>query len=631
MNNIVVIGGRAVKISSLKPIGKGGEADIFGLDGAKILKLFKPPDHPDYAGDAPELKHERKGAANRIAEHQYKLPAFPKGLPKSVGAPLELAFAGPGPDQGKVCGYVADFVTGELLIRLSHRDSRQKGISHGDVVQVFKDLHPTVSGLHKAGVVIGDFNDLNGFVKDNRVRLIDVDSMQFGKFHCKVFTQKFVDPLLCDPKHGTPLLYRPHNENSDWYAYLALLMQSLLFVGPYGGVYQPKTTKVRVNHDERPMHRITVFNPEVRYPKPALPYSLLPDPLLQLFHDTFEKDKRGEFPVRLLDEIVWNTCPKCKLEHARFACPTCDPHAVSRVKETVTMKGTVKATTIFNKGVILAAVYQGGQLRYLTYENNSYRREDGSVVWRGPLDSSMRFRISGSRTIFGKGNTVVVIENGAEVERIGVESNGTMPLVDSNEAHYFYVRGGQLLHDAEFGGTTYVGDVLQGQNLFWVGPTFGFGFYWAGRLRVGFVFDAKQRSINDSVKLPPMRGQVIDTACYFSKDRAWFLWNSQENGRRINQCVVIRPNGVIEGHAQAEADDGSWLGTIRGKCAIGNMLLCATDEGIVQVKHETGTIVVAKKFPDTEPFVSTDVSLFVDNQGSLYVIKRSEITLLKIS
>jgi hypothetical protein len=162
-----------------------------------------------------------------------------------------------------------------------------------------------------------------------------------------------------------------------------------------------------------------------------------------------------------------------------------------------------------------------------------------------------------------------------------------------------------------------------------MGPTFGFGFYWAGRLKVGFVFDPMKRGMNDTVKLPPIHGQLIDSSCYFSKDRAWFFWSAQESGRRINHTIVIRPNGTVEGHAQTEDGDGSWLGTIHGKCATGNVLLCATDDGIVQVKHDGTTIVETKKFPDTEPFVSSDATLLVGQEG-LYVVESRRITLLKI-
>ncbi|MEK7641648.1 MAG: hypothetical protein AAB365_01485 [Patescibacteria group bacterium] len=627
----IMIGKRKVRVGSLKAIGKGGEADILDLGSGLILKLFKTPDHPDYAGDSPELKRERKGAEMRLKQHQQKLPAFPKGLPARVVTPVELATVASGPGVGSICGYTMNFVPGaELMIRYSQKDSRLKGFPTPTVVAGFKDLHATVGGIHRAGVVIGDFNDLNGLVKGDAIHLIDADSMQFGRFFCTVFTQKFVDPTLCDPKGDSPLLVKPHNENSDWYAFAALLMQSLLFVGPYGGVYIPKAAKDRVNHDARSLHRITVFDPEVRYPKPAVHWSILPDDLLQQFHRVFKKDERGEFPRRLLDGLNWQVCPKCSLEHARFACPVCQPGAIGVVKQSVEIRGTVKATKVYmNRGVILAAVFQGGSLRYLEHDNNQYRREDGTVVLTGALDARVRCRISGDRTIIAKEATAIIFDGAKQKERLTIDMNGTHSLVDSNQSHYYFGRNGQILRDADMG-HEHMGDILQGQTLFWVGPAFGFGFYWAGRIRTGFVFDAKRSGMNDSVKLPPMPGQLIDTSCYFSSDRAWFLWSAQENGRRVNHCVVVRPTGAVEGHAQAEDGDGSWLGTIRGKCATGNVLLCATDQGIIQVKHDGATIAEAKRYPDTEPFVSSDDSLIVGADG-LYVVSRKEMTLLRIT
>lgn len=627
----IMIAGKRHNTAQLKSVGKGGEADIFEIGPGQVLKLFKPPDHPDYEGNTPDDEHQRKGARARLVEHQRKLPAFPKGLPANIIAPLELATIASGAGAGSICGYTMRFVGGaERLFDIAHRDSRTRGVTNHSVVRAFKDLRLSVTGLHKAGIVIGDFNDLNALVKGNEVYVIDMDSAQFGPFLCRVFTQKFVDPTLCDPKTDTPLLARPYTPLSDWYSYAALLMQSLLFVGPYGGVYQPKAAKERISHDARPMRRITVFHPDVRYPKPAVHWKVLPDGLLQLFHLVFEKDRREVFPAPLLDEIEWKTCPTCSLEHARYACPVCAPGVVGIKKETVTVKGTVKATVIYpNRGIILAAAYQGGQLRYLAYEGNEFRRENGEVVLRGRLELGMRFRLSGSKTLIGRGNLCIVFEGATEKERLAIDTNGSTPLFDANERTHCFAQNGQLRYGADIG-HDYIGDVLAAQTLFWVGPTFGFGFYWAGRLRVGFVFDPTKRGLNDSVKLPPMRGQIIDSACYFSNDRTWFIWSAQESGRRVNQCVVIRPNGTVEGHAQAEEDDGSWLGTVHGKCATGNILLCATDEGIVQVKHDGSAIVESKRFPDTEPFVSADATLLVGKEG-LYAVTGREITLLRIS
>ena len=89
-----------------------------------------------------------------------------------------------------------------------------------------------------------------------------------------------MDPLLCVPDATQLLLHQPHTAASDWYAYTVMLMQCLLFVGPYGGVYWPKYPAHRVLPEARPVHRMTIFHPEVQYPKPAIPYGTLSDELL---------------------------------------------------------------------------------------------------------------------------------------------------------------------------------------------------------------------------------------------------------------------------------------------------------------------------------------------------------------
>lgn len=85
-----------------------------------------------------------------------------------------------------------------------------------------------IDEIHAAKVVIGDFNDLNVLIAKDEPYFIDADSFQYNGFLCKVYTERFVDPLLCDPQANRPVLAKPHNEDSDWFAFRVMLMQSLL-------------------------------------------------------------------------------------------------------------------------------------------------------------------------------------------------------------------------------------------------------------------------------------------------------------------------------------------------------------------------------------------------------------------
>lgn len=151
----------------------------------------------------------------------------------------------------------ADVLAGaELLRRYAEPRFRRTQVSGSEVVEILSDLCQTVVRVHAAGVVIGDFNDLNVLVSGRRAYLIDADSFQYGRHACTVYSERFVDPLLCD-RHAEPLtLTSPHQETSDWYAFAVLVMRGLLCVGPYGGVYRPRDAPRKVSQAARPYHRV---------------------------------------------------------------------------------------------------------------------------------------------------------------------------------------------------------------------------------------------------------------------------------------------------------------------------------------------------------------------------------------
>lgn len=613
----VTIAGKKLRLDPAKMLGQGGEAEIFTYGTDKVIKLFKQSGHADFAGQ-PEAQ---EAARRRLVDHQRKLPAFPQNLPARVVAPESLVLD----MRGAVAGYAMRLLSGaEVLLRYTQRSFRQ-GIDTNDVLAAMRDLHKTVGQIHKANVVIGDFNDLNIMLSGTEANVIDADSMQFGAFHCPVFTQRFVDPLLCDPKATVPSLIKPHNEASDWYAYHVMVFQLLLFTDPYGGVYNTSDPKKACKHGARPLHRITVFNKDVKYPRPATPIGMLSDEVLHHFQRVFEQDERGEFPVKLLNTIRWTKCATCGAEHARKLCPSCATVAPGAVTSHVEIRGNVKATRIFRtKGTILRADIVNGQVGWLAHEGTSFLREDSSKVLDGAIDPQIRYRLQGKATFLAKDHALVKLEGGRPVVQKSVEA------FDTNATNTFWVSGDTLYREGQFGAER-IGDVIGGQTLFWVGEKFGFGFYRAGQIVKHFTFGAASGHLDDSVKAHPVRGRLNDATCIFSNDRAWFLTATQEGGKTVNRCTIVKSDGTTEGTAEAEAGDGSWLSNIRGCCATGNVLLVPTDAGIVQVKADGGGgIAVVKSFPDSEPFVDAGMKLLVGKLG-LYAISRQEINLLVIS
>ncbi len=386
----VLVAGKRIRLDPSRSIGKGGEADVFSVGNGVAVKIFKDARHPDLAGQPAA----QRAATERIALHQKKLPELLRKqamVPARVVFPTHVATETTG---RKVVGYSMPLIAGaEVLLRYGQRAFRQNGIGNDIVVHIFRNLHPTVSAVHGAGFVIGDFNDLNVLVRNTEAHLIDVDSYQFGSYLCQMFTQKFVDPTLCDPRAQALLLARPYNADADWYAFAVMLMQCLLFVDPYGGIFEPKEKSRRVLHHVRPLRRITVFHADVRYPKPATHYRVLPDDLLQCFHRIFEKDERGEFPRSLLETLRWTTCTQCGTEHARMLCPVCSQTTPAMVREVTTVRGQVKATRVFRtSGTILHASVENGTLQWLYHERDVFKREDGRTVLRLDAMHAARLR-----------------------------------------------------------------------------------------------------------------------------------------------------------------------------------------------------------------------------------------------
>lgn len=624
---------KRVRISPAASIGKGGEADIFDLGSGVALKLWKGPEHADVKG----LPEEERAAAQRLALVQDKMKAFPRGLPERVVCPIDLVTD---KKNTMVLGYTMRLVAGaESLMSLSE-PTRRRTLGGNALVTTLVDLWRTVAAIHASSVVLGDFNDLNVLVRENEAHVVDADSFQFGSFPCPVFTERFLDPLICDPAGTRPVPMRPFSAESDWYAFAVMVMTALLCVGPYGGVYRPKEPSKRLQECQRPLRRVTVFHPEVRYPKPAIPYRVLPDDLLHAFSMIFERDVRAPFPFSLLEGLRFTNCSKCGAEHARMRCPVCD-HGV--VRECVVVRGQVKATRKFStSGTILAASWNGSAIEYVVHEHTNYRREDGTTILRGPLDGRVRFFLQGKNTFVGRGARIVRMEEGCVLDDLSVDLHAGEPAFAVNDRYAFYVQGGRLWrkrfdrnqssanvtslagHTAESWG-----DVLAGQTRIWVGSHVGFGYYRAGNVSVAFTFDTEKRGIRDSVRLPWPNGQIIKATAAIDEDKIWFFIAFATAGRIVHRAVVLSADGTVLGTADAAAGDGSWLGSISGQRAIGGVLFAPTDTGIVRVEIGPGGPYEVKKFVDTEPFVQSGAVLFVGREG-IFAVEPSEITLLAL-
>ncbi|MGV8124771.1 MAG: hypothetical protein AB2L14_33905 [Candidatus Xenobiia bacterium LiM19] len=621
----VIIAGKTLTIDPRQSIGKGGEADIYRLKEGKALKVFKTHDHPDFAG-APEEQH---AARQRIMIHQSKLPAFPDSLPDKVVAPEELAY---NPDNGTIMGYTMKLLeNAEVLWRFSSRTTTPRNYDKNSVLSVLLDLYDTLVEIHGKGIVIGDFNDLNVLVKDQAAWLIDADSFQFGRFLCLVFTTRFLDPLLCNASSNTLTLSTHYTPESDWFAFAVMMMQSLLFVGPYGGIYNPADPSRRMSHELRPLNRITVFHPDVKYPVSALHYRVLPDEIQEYLQNVFVHDRRGTVPREILSSLRWTSCLNCGGEHCRAVCPDCSISGAAEKRTVATVKGDVTVTRLFRtEGIIVKASPCRGRLLWLFKEGNNFRREDGRTAFTGALTPAMSFGLTGAQTIVAERGRLAVLKPGEAAKPVHIDDFIDRPAFDANEDTLFYCSKGRLYRRSDLG-EALIGDVLEGQTFFKAGPRFGFGYYRAGHVTVAFLFSASKNGINDSLSLPALCHQVIDTICCFNGERCWLFISTQEHGHIIHRCHVIKNDGAMEASMEAERGDGSWLGAPlhAGKIAFKDFLLIATDDGLARIEIQKGSLVKAKEFVDTSCIVNGD-SLIYPGNGGLFVVSEKEVSFITL-
>jgi len=624
----VYLNGQALRLT--KEIGAGQEAVVYDMGHGQVAKLYRFPDDPYYA-QSPE---EQKAAKVRITMHQKKLAMYPSGLPNNVIAPQHLLTD----KQGIILGFTMQFITGaETLLKYGDMGYRQSmNISNNEIRDIFLNLHDTLRSLHSKKMIVGDFNDLNILVKNKQVYMIDTDSYQFGNFISTMYTDKFVDPLICDimVKNNDPFwtMTHNHNYNADWYSFSSLLFKSLLFVDPYGGIYKPKDANKRIKQQLRPSKRINVFNPEVVYPKHAYPYNVLDGNTIRYFQDVFSKDLRGEFPQSLLKNMQWKSCTSCGMEYATPVCPICNAGQI-HIFAPISVSGNVQVKEVFvTNGTIIFADIQQGKLVYVYHENNQYKRESDRVVITGPLSRTVHIAINGTSTVLSEDHTMAIIDQSNKTQKMFIDCVGTRPVCDANDHQIFWVENGIIYKNNPLGleySPINIGQTIVDNTLLWTGNLFGFGMYKAGNILQGFMFDAASKVINDNVNLPFIKGEIIDVKTYISDTIAWCMIATKDQSKYINHCIVIDKQGKILTHINDETIEEPWLSHIKGKSAVGNYLFCPTDEGIMRVGVTSTGQLETKLFVDTEKYVNEQSSLLVSPMG-IYVIKRNNILLISM-
>lgn len=517
----VFVDKRRVELTPANLIGQGGEAEVYDLGNGQVVKWWKPPAHPDFDG----LPDAQAAAARRIAEAPAKLRALPATLPASVVAPIALATD----KTGAVVGYTMAKVSGTPLHSYGElKWRRDHPVPGAELQNILLALHDALAGLHRAGVVVGDCNDLNVLVAGNGVHLIDVDSYQFGGFACAMFSERFADPRC----NGVVA----HSPDTDWFAFAVMTLRTLLGVGPWQGVH----ASVPAAH--RASQRVSVLGDGITYPRAARPIASLPDELIGTFRAIFERDVRGVFPRQQLERLRLVACGTCGEEHARARCPSCQTR--SHVPPVVT---------------------------------------HGSIRWHH-----------------------LPVRPVASTRKLAVHD--------------------RLERDTPFG-RELIGMVLAGHTHAWVGDRLGVGFYRAGGYAVGFTFRPDRGRLDDRVKLPKLRGQLVDAHAVCAEDRAWLFIQLADAGQLLTHAIAIGADAAVL--AADVLADAPWLTGISGACATGPHLFVPTDAGIARIEVREGALAQTRVFAETAPLVAAGDQLTLSN-GGIAVTRVRDAVLLQL-
>lgn len=584
---VVNAGSQRIRIDPSSLIGEGGEAEVYRITADTVLKLFKPC---------------------RLGVYDAKLKRLPK-FPAEVAAPKEICTD----NRGNIVGYTMKFIDGAYHLRsLASKDFRSKsGITTDSVVDLFRKLHHVICLTHGAGIIVGDFNPLNVLIRHDQVHLLDADSMQFAGFLCETFTPRYVDPLLCDPTNTRLTMIAPHSELSDWYSFAVMFFEALLYVHPFGGVFRPANKQDNVPPDLRPLHRISVFHPEVIYPVAAARYQDLPKNVIDYYRDLLTNDIRFEFPLSLLDTLQG----KVFLAVQTRTAPT---------------QSGIRCRALFHtEHVLLSVSVQDDRLLYVYHDGQSFRREDGSAILNGTLDPNLHFCINGNKTVVTKDAQSFLIEKG-NIEPLSVELfRDKFPAIAANYNATYWTGGGSLWY-REGSSQKHVDEVISKQTRIWVGNEFGLGLSNVGQITRAFLFERESSRIN--VTLPRLDGHIVDAECHFGINVAWlFIKVSANRQTTITYCFCIDRLGTVLAAAQAPDDQDGWLKSSAGKCAttISNaeVLFIVEERNIQQIQVVAGNQFAVTRSYGADAIDITSMHLLWSPEGlvaydsqSIYVI-----------
>lgn len=261
MPKYFIKGGAEVSLSDRDFVAKGGEGSIFAK-GNTAYKIYEDPNKM-----IPPAKISELSVINN----------------PNVIKPESIIMD----SKNKCVGYTMKLVknTHTLCELFTKAFKKRNNIDTKDLLELIKKFQKMIKDIHDNKILVVDLNELNFLTNDkmNEVYAIDVNSYQTQNFPATAIMDTIRD------RHA-----KQFSELTDWFSWGIITFQLLTGIHPFKGKcdkFDQYPMDQRI--DQRMLHNVSVFNPDVRIPATAENPDIIPQALRSWYKAIFESDHRS--------------------------------------------------------------------------------------------------------------------------------------------------------------------------------------------------------------------------------------------------------------------------------------------------------------------------------------------------
>lgn len=629
-----IIKGRRYQEDPSEKLGGGSEGTIYPLPGNRLVcvKLFHEPDSSD--PDSLDIARYRAEKIAAICSLRFNLP-------DQFIIPQTPALDG----HGHIIGFVMrrlpmGFSKIMKLLESQFRTDHNLGLRK--IIELHAYLFEDLPLVHSHRLSVGDVNLGCIMISPSLDRAwVDTDGWSYPGYPCLATTELFAHPDLYPNLNKSGKQFVPPQPHHDYFAFTVMfVLMALHGAHPFRLGTHPNVYSLQ----ERTQQGITIFDPDVDYPKFLPRPEILSDDILhQVIQILKRKTKNSLDPGSLrefADALV--ECPSCGAQYhtSRTHCPSCQAKTVVDIRKLVELFIDDKFFQI--PGVLLFAQVIDDILHMVCRVNDKVQiiavdeYKNASVINTTiPTIHGARYRFFGSCLAVCP-NPYAEVPVSIQLYKIeagklcqlrdvstGVLENQSAVL-DSSARFFYRTAGNSLLCGRLFGTNMLLEEraaqVHRSQSWFSVDRLSGadreaiFGYDRALRDWQWFVIHGDKdgnRFNYHKVDLPLLRSQekLVDFAVYFNVDSVLLVRKTQCQGKEVARYSIIRLDGSIQDDALLESGDEGydcWV-HVSGKLYQKYSILHVTPDGVIKHSLPNNTYGILE---DTRGVITADDRLF---------------------